>query len=106
MKLTGDSDNLLVQARSALLDALNALGAHADSVVIIGAQAIYLHTGAVPVAVAETTKDSDIAIDVRNLGEDPLIEEAMMDAGFHKDILRFPRNSGHGLCSLVETSQR
>ncbi len=86
MKLTGDSDNLLVQARSALLDALNALGAHADSVVIIGAQAIYLHTGAVPVAVAETTKDSDIAIDVRNLGEDPLIEDAMMDAGFHKDI--------------------
>lgn len=85
MNSTGDSDNLLVYARSALLDALNAIGAHADSVVIVGAQAIYLHTGAILVAVAETTKDSDIAIDVRTLGEDPLIEEAMKDAGFQKD---------------------
>jgi len=85
MKMPGESDNLLVQARSALLDALDALGAHADSVVIIGAQAIYLHTGEISVAVAEATKDSDIAIDVRILGEDPLIEEAMTHAGFHKD---------------------
>lgn len=83
--MSGDDDNLLVQARSALLDALDALAAHADSVVIIGAQAIYLHTGAILVAVAETTKDSDIAIDVRTLGEDPLIEEAMKNAGFHMD---------------------
>lgn len=83
--MPGESDNLLVQVRSALLDALDALGAHADSVVIIGAQAIYLHTGEISVAVAEATKDSDIAIDVRILGEDPLIEEAMTNAGFHKD---------------------
>lgn len=83
--MSGDDDNLLLQARSALLDSLDALGAHADSVVIVGAQAIYLHTGAISVAVAETTKDSDIAIDVRTLGEDPLIEEAMTNAGFHKD---------------------
>lgn len=85
MSLNGDSDNLLVQARSALLDALSAIEAHSASVVIIGAQAIYLQTGEAPVAIAEATKDSDIAIDVRTLGEDPLIEEAMKDAGFHRD---------------------
>lgn len=48
-----------------------------DSVVVIGAQAIYLHTGSAPVAVAEATKDSDLGIDLRTLGDDPLIEEAM-----------------------------
>ena len=39
----GDSD-LLVRARSALLDALVALEPHRESVVVIGAQAIYLRT--------------------------------------------------------------
>lgn len=37
-------------------------------------------------ALAETTKDSDIAIDPRALGDDPLIEEAMAKAGFHADF--------------------
>lgn len=45
MSPTGDAD-LLVAARSALLDALEALHAHRDAVIVIGAQAIYLHTGA------------------------------------------------------------
>ena len=72
----------MVQARSALLDALQALAEHADSVVVIGAQAIYLHTGRAQVALAEATKDSDLAIDVRSLSADPLIEEAMRDADF------------------------
>jgi hypothetical protein len=74
--------DLLVQARSALLDALMALWEHRDSVVVIGAQAIYLHTGAVEVALAEATKDSDLAIDSRSLGSDPLIEAAMTRASF------------------------
>jgi hypothetical protein len=85
MNLTGGSDTILVLARSALLDALIAIEAHRDSVVVIGAQAIYLHTGSAPVAVAETTKDSDLGIDVRTLGDDPLIEEAMRRAGFHNN---------------------
>lgn len=49
MSSNGAGD-LLVQARSALLDALTALWEHRDSVVVIGAQAIYLHTGAVSLA--------------------------------------------------------
>jgi len=74
--------DLLVQARSALLDALTALWDHRDSVVVIGAQAIYLHTGAAAVALAEATKDSDLALDSRSLGSDPLIEAAMTRANF------------------------
>ena len=80
----GDAD-ILVQARSALLDALNALQDHRESVVVIGAQAIYLHTGSAEVALAEATKDSDLALDVRSLGEDPLIEVAMERANFRRN---------------------
>ncbi|MGI8760939.1 MAG: hypothetical protein ACR2LF_06550 [Jatrophihabitantaceae bacterium] len=87
MNPPGGSDDLLARARSVLLDALIALDAHRDSVVVIGAQAIYLHTGSAPVAVAEATKDSDLGIDLRTLGDDPLIEEAMSRAGFHHDPL-------------------
>lgn len=84
MKLPGDAD-LLVTARSALLDALDALSQHAESVIVIGAQAIYLHTGDAPVALAEATKDCDLALDTRSLGSSPLLEEAMRTAGFHLD---------------------
>jgi hypothetical protein len=84
MNTTGDAD-LLVAARGALLDALNALRAHLDAVIVIGAQAIYLHTGAARVALAEATKDSDLALDARALADRPLIEEAMRAAGFHLD---------------------
>lgn len=45
MKPTGNTE-LLIAARRALLDALDALAAHRQSVIVIGAQAIYLHTGA------------------------------------------------------------
>lgn len=85
MSSLGDADLPLVAARSALLDALEALGAHRDSVVVIGAQAIYLRTAGAPVAVAEATKDSDIAIDPRNLDAVPLVEDAMLAAGFSPD---------------------
>lgn len=82
--MSGDVD-LLAEARSALLDALEALAEHADSVIVIGAQAIYLSTGGVSVALAEATKDSDLALDSRHLGEEPLIEEAMGRSGFMPD---------------------
>lgn len=76
------ADNLIVEARAALLDAIAALEAHKASVILIGAQAIYLRTGNATFALAEATKDSDLAIDTRELGEDPLLEEAMTSAGF------------------------
>ncbi|WP_299167442.1 GSU2403 family nucleotidyltransferase fold protein [uncultured Arthrobacter sp.] len=79
--MPGD-ENLIVEARAALLDAAIALRAHSDSIILIGAQAVHLRTGAASFALAEATKDSDFAIDARNLGEDPRLEEAMKNAGF------------------------
>ena len=62
------ADNLIVEARAALLDVVAALDAHKDSVILIGAQAIYLRTGSAAFALVEATKDSDLAIDARTLG--------------------------------------
>lgn len=84
MNSTGRAD-LLVAARGALLDALEALDVHRRSVIVIGAQAIYLHTGAAAVALAEATKDSDLALDTRSLLDEPLLENAMTAAEFRKD---------------------
>ena len=84
MSPSGEGE-LLVRARSVLLDALEALAKHRDSLVIVGAQAIYLHTGRVNLPLAEATKDSDVAIDPRELDDDPLLETAMQAAGFHRD---------------------
>lgn len=80
------ADEVLVAARSALLDALVVLGDHADEITLIGAQAIYLHTGAADVALAETTKDSDLVVDPRALADHPLLEEVMSSAGFHQNL--------------------
>ena len=41
MSLAGEAD-VAVRARSVLLDALTALDAHANAVIVIGAQALYL----------------------------------------------------------------
>lgn len=71
-----------IRARSALLDALEALGPHRQSIILIGAQAIYLHTGETEFAVAPFTYDADLALDPRSLAEAPRIIEAMQAAGF------------------------
>jgi hypothetical protein len=84
MSPAGDAE-LLVAARSALLDALAALAAHREALVLIGAQAIYLHTDAAAVALAETTKDSDLAVDPRELHDAPLLDDVMQEAGFSLD---------------------
>ncbi len=74
--------NLIVEARAALLDAVAALEAQKDSVTLIGAQAIYLRTGSATFPLAEATRDTDLAIDPRKLGQDPRLEVAMTKAGF------------------------
>jgi hypothetical protein len=67
-----------------LLDALEALGAQRDAVILVGAQAIYLYTGAVEfdLPIAEHTTDADITIDPDLLKQTPEIEAALMAAGF------------------------
>lgn len=74
-------DPVLVSARRALLDALEALSGHLDHIVLVGAQAVYLHTDDVTLGVALFTKDADMAL-IPPLGAEPNIEEAMRDAGF------------------------
>ncbi|PPH15063.1 hypothetical protein C5C36_02390 [Rathayibacter sp. AY1G1] len=81
----GDSESLFVRARGALLDALEALEEQRDALILIGAQAVYLRTGDLDVALAPATKDSDFSLDPRVLHDDPLLEEAMRRAGFLPD---------------------
>lgn len=83
MNSSGDeAADLLVRARSVLLDALDGLRDHIDAIIVIGAQAVYLRTGGIDVALAEATKDSDVAVDPRLLADEPRIEAAMRAAGF------------------------
>ncbi|ATG53096.1 hypothetical protein CFK38_03840 [Brachybacterium vulturis] len=79
-------------ARLGLLDALEALETHLDALVIIGAQAVYLHTGGTEIALAEFTTDGDVAVNPDFLSSDPLVEEAMSAGGFAPD----PRPSAIG----------
>ena len=86
--MTAEIDPRYVAARRILLDALVALTAHADAIVVAGAQAVYLRTGDADLAVAPYTTDSDLAIKPNALGSDPLLEAAMKDAGFALDVSR------------------
>lgn len=73
-----------VAARRVLLDALQALEAHREAVILVGAQAVYLQAGEadLEVTVSPYTADADLGIDPRKLGNDPRIHEAMTGAGF------------------------
>lgn len=71
-----------IAARGVLLDALDALVAHRSSLVLVGAQAIYLHTGAVAGTGIQMTTDSDLALDVDILSDDPELTAALRAARF------------------------
>ena len=75
-------DELYVLARRVLLDALDALGAHRDAVVLVGAQAVYLRVGEADLAVAPFTPDGDLVIDPSILTEIPPLERSLVAAGF------------------------
>ncbi|MHB8619529.1 MAG: hypothetical protein ACYDAG_08160 [Chloroflexota bacterium] len=83
--MPGELDPLYVKARRILLDALEALGAHADATVLIGAQALYLQVGEADLPLAPFTSDGDLALNPRVLGPDPKLESAMGRAGFTLD---------------------
>lgn len=78
----GRSDDVLIRTRATLLDALEALAEQRNAVIVIGAQAVYLRTGGIDVALAESTKDSDVTLDPRLLSEVPRLETVMKNAGF------------------------
>lgn len=75
-------DELYVIARRVLLDALDALGAHRDATILVGAQAIYLHTGDADLGVAAYTTDADLTLDPDLLAEIPPLEQVLETAGF------------------------
>ncbi len=70
--MPGALDPLYVAARRVLLDALDALREHLDAIVLVGAQAVYVHAGEADLSVAPFTTDSDLAIDPRHLSPQPL----------------------------------
>jgi len=78
-------DPRYVAARRVLLNALEALAPHRRAIVVVGAQAIYLQTGAtdVDLGLAPYTTDGDLAVNPSLLGDDPQLESAMGGAGFH-----------------------
>jgi len=84
MKMSGVPDPQYVVARSVLLDALEALGEQLGAIVVVGAQAIYLHSGAIDLAVPEFTADADLTIDPALLRETPEIESALRAARFER----------------------
>jgi hypothetical protein len=70
-------DPYYVAARRVLLDALEDLADHRDAIIVVGAQAVYLRTGAANVGVAEYTTDGDLAIASDVLADSPLLEDVM-----------------------------
>jgi hypothetical protein len=85
-----------VRARRTLLDALEALAEQLDAIVLVGAQAIYLHTGNADLTVAEFTTDADVAIHPADLNDSPLLGEALAAQGFtaQEDLGRWLSSDG------------
>lgn len=80
--MSGAPDPLYVRARTALLDAADALAEQLDAVVLVGAQAIYIHTGDADLAIAEYTTDADFCIAPPDLSDRPLLTESLKARGF------------------------
>ena len=72
---------LMVEARRILLDALEALAVHRRSLVLVGAQGVYLRTNEVDLSFsASYTTDADLVIDPTTLAATPLLAYLMTAA--------------------------
>ena len=87
-----------IEARETLRDAGAALGPHSNAVILVGAQAVYVHTESADesFAVAPFTYDADIALDPELLEDRPALVAAMSRAGFrlHNPPGLYKRDSG------------
>lgn len=79
--MSGVPDHLYVRARNALLDAAEALAEQLDAVVLVGAQAVYLHTGDADFLAAEYTTDADFCVAPADPSETPLLAELLQERG-------------------------
>lgn len=91
-------DELYVLAREGLLQGLTALEMHLDSVILVGAQAIYLHTQRLELPVAPFTSDGDLVIHAELLKPFPSIDQLMRVAGF------LPNPNQHAVGSWINSS--
>jgi hypothetical protein len=80
------TDPLYVAARGVLLDALEGLGEQRDALILAGSQAIYVHTGAADLAIAEFTTDGDLVVVPDQLKGQPRLSEAMERAQFRPGV--------------------
>jgi hypothetical protein len=80
--MSGAPDPLYVKARKVLLDALDALKEHREALVLVGAQAVYVHTGDTDLSVAEYTTDADLSISPGDLADSPHIDDLLSNAHF------------------------
>ncbi|WP_410605401.1 hypothetical protein [Amycolatopsis sp. lyj-90] len=79
-----DVQELTIVARKVLLDGLTALKPHLNALTVVGAQAVYLQTADVPLAAATYTSDGDLGVDPEQLADEPLLEQALQNAGFER----------------------
>lgn len=71
-----------VVARRVLLDALAASEGHPDNLILVGAQAVYHHTGNADLNVPLLTTDADLTVNTRDLADVPEIGGVLRAAGF------------------------
>ncbi|WP_203612548.1 hypothetical protein [Amycolatopsis sp. SID8362] len=77
-------DELAPVARRVLLNGLIALEAHRDAITVVGAQAVHLLTEHVPITTGTYTSDGDLGLDPALLPDEPLIQKALLEAGFER----------------------
>ena len=98
-------DRNYIEARETLRDAVAALEPHRNAVILVGAQAVYVHTESADesFAVAPFTYDADIALDPGLLEDSPALIAAMSRAGFqlHNPPGLYKRDSGAQVDLLV-----
>src|SRR5437870_1169060 len=79
-----EQDRQHIAARRSILDALDAAQPFGESLVVVGAQAVYLRTAGARSALAPFTTDGDLVIDLRRLPTEPALESTLAAAKFRR----------------------
>jgi len=75
------------------MGALETLQPHLDSLILVGAQAVYLNPNHIELPLAPATSDADIAFDTRSLEVSPEIGELLREADYSPNATA--KNPGH-----------